>query len=74
MRKIKRILQLKNFLLAITYDPIITVYHEFDAGRFRKIAGLVHDYFSRDMGLVSFFKIERDGNAARILTHGLGHS
>lgn len=74
MRKVKQILQLSNLLLAITYDPIITVYHEFEAGRFRRIASLVHDYFSRDVGLVSFFKVGHDKNATRILAHGLGHS
>ena len=74
MKEVKRILQLNNLLLAVTYDPIITVYHEFDAGRFRRVANLVHDYFSRDIGLVSFFRVRDDENAARILAHGLGHS
>ncbi|MBS7607517.1 hypothetical protein KEJ14_06760 [Candidatus Bathyarchaeota archaeon] len=74
--KIKRIrsaLGIKNLLLAVTSDPIIAVYHRFDARRLSQVANLIYDYVSWDTGVVSLFRIE-DERASKIIAHGLGHN
>jgi hypothetical protein len=74
--RVRRMLQIKDLLLAVTCDPIITVYHRFEGEGFKQIANLVYDYVSREIGVVSLFRIgtEHDVTAARVVAHGLGHS
>ncbi len=74
MRRVRRMLQVKDLLLAITCDPIIIVYHRFESGGFKRVANLVYDYVSREIGVVSLFRIEYGRNAARVVAHGLGHN
>lgn len=76
MGKIKRIksaLGIKNLLLAVTSDPIIAVYHRFDAKRLNQVANLIYDYVSWDAGVVSLFRVG-DEKASKIIAHGLGHN
>ncbi|MBS7654423.1 MAG: hypothetical protein QXR06_03665 [Candidatus Bathyarchaeia archaeon] len=74
IRRVRRMLQVKDLLLAVTCDPIITVYHRFEDGGFKRVANLVYDYVSSEIGVVSLFRIEYDRNAARVVAHGLGHN
>lgn len=73
IRKIKRTLQIKDLLLAVTRDPVITLYHRFEDERIRQIANLVYDYVSSDVGILSFFRVTEE-KAPKIIAHGLGHN
>ena len=74
VRKIRELLQVKDILLAVTRDPIIALYYAFNFDGVSRMANLVHDYFSKDVGVVSFFRVKRDEDAAKVVAHGLGHS
>jgi hypothetical protein len=74
IRRVRLMLQVKDLLLAVTCDPIITVYHRFEGKGFKQVANLVYDYVSKEIGVVSLFRIEYDRTAARIVAHGLGHN
>lgn len=73
IRKIRRILQIKDLLLAVTQDPVIDVYPMLDYEKIRRVARLIHDFVSTDIGVVSLFNIEGEG-AIKVTAHGLGHN
>ncbi|MEM0049147.1 MAG: hypothetical protein QXW39_01240 [Candidatus Bathyarchaeia archaeon] len=74
--KIKRIrmaIKTKDLLLAITVDPVVAIYSRLGSKGVRRMASLVHDYVSTDIGIISLFAIEGE-SAAMVAAHGLGHS
>lgn len=73
IRKIRKILQVKDLLLAVTRCPVIDVYSEIGFESVRRFASLVHDYVSTDIGVVSLFNIEGE-TAINVTAHGLGHN
>lgn len=73
IRRIKRTLQIRDLLLAVTRDPVIAVYHRLEAKKIRRAANIVYDYMSTDVGIVSLFNIEEKA-ATKVTAHGLGHS
>jgi len=74
IRRVRKLLGIDDLLLAITYDPVITVYHRFEAKKINCFANLIYDYVSRDVGLISFFRVKEGEIASKIIAHGLGHS
>lgn len=74
INRIRELLQIKDLLLAITCDPVIALYYVLNFEKITQIANLVHDYFSRDIGIVSLFRIGSDENASKVVAHGLGHN
>ena len=75
IRRIRRMLQMKDLLLAVTRDPVIAIYHrfKFEVEGISQIASLVHDYVSSDLGIVSLFRVNEE-TASKIVAHGLGHN
>ncbi|MEM3816105.1 MAG: hypothetical protein QW341_04590 [Candidatus Bathyarchaeia archaeon] len=73
VRGIRKLLQVKNLLLAVTREPVIAIYHRFEDKRLSRFASIVHDYVSSDVGLVSLFRVGEDVGT-KIIAHGLGHS
>jgi hypothetical protein len=76
MRRIagmKKLLKSEALLLALMRDPVIAIYPKFERGKFRRVVSLVHDYVSKDVGIVSLFKLEEE-TAVKVAAHGLGHS
>ncbi|MFQ6064843.1 MAG: hypothetical protein ACE5L6_05135 [Candidatus Bathyarchaeia archaeon] len=73
IREIKNVFESRGLLLAVTYDPVISVYHQFELESFKRIINLVRDYVSRDVGMLSLFEI-LDETATRVAAHGLGHN
>lgn len=74
IRRVRKMLGIDDLLLAITYDPVIAVYHRFEAKKINYFASLIYDYVSRDSGLISFFRVGEGEIASKIVAHGLGHS
>ena len=74
IKRVRELLQIKELLLAVTCDPIIALYHTFNFEKLSRTATLVHDYFSKDIGIVSFFRVKEEENATKVVAHGLGHS
>ena len=73
MKELKRILNVKDLLLALTLDPVVLVYHRFLSNGFKRVVNLVRDYVSDDIGVISLF--ETDGEIGiKIAAHGLGHN
>ncbi len=73
IREIKSVLDSRGLLLAVTYDPVISIYHQFERERFRRIINLVRDYVVNDVGMLSLFEM-RDEIATKVAAHGLGHN
>lgn len=75
IRKIRKMLQMKDLLLAVTCDPVIAIYHRFrfEVEGISQIASLIHDYVSSDVGIVSLFRVNEE-TASKIVAHGLGHN
>ncbi|MCX8171254.1 MAG: hypothetical protein N3E47_04710 [Candidatus Bathyarchaeota archaeon] len=73
IRRIRRILQIKDLLLAVTREPIVAIYHRFGGKTLSSFATIVYDYVSNDVGAVSLFKIE-ENISTKIIAHGLGHN
>ena len=73
IKEIRGLLESENLVLALTHDPVITVYHRLEEEGFKRIVNLVRDYVSRDAGLVSLFETEEE-TATKIAAHGLGHN
>lgn len=73
IREMKNVLESRRLLLAVTHDPVISIYHRFELEKFKRIVNLVRDYVSRDVGIISLFEIEEEA-ATRIAAHGLGHN
>lgn len=73
IRKIRRIMEIDYLLLAITRDPIVAVYHRFEAKSLSRVISIVHDYVSCDIGIVSLFNVDED-MSVKITAHGLGHN
>lgn len=73
IRRIRRLLQIKDLLLAVTREPIVAIYHRFEDKRLSRFASIVHDYVSNDVGVVSLFKVG-DDMGVKIAAHGLGHN
>lgn len=69
----RRAMRVKDLLLAITVDPVVTMYSRLEFERIRRIVSLVHDYVSTDVGIISFFAV-RDGATVMVTAHGLGHN
>ncbi|MEM1582050.1 MAG: hypothetical protein QXK89_06025 [Candidatus Bathyarchaeia archaeon] len=74
IRRVRELLQIRDLLLAVTRDPIIAVYHKFEAERLSRIANLIHDYVSNDVGVISLFRAEEHETASKVVAHGLGHN
>ena len=73
IRRIRKLLKIKEVLLAVTCDPIIAIYHRFEVEKLSCFANLIHDYVSGDVGVVSLFQIEEE-KASKVVAHGLGHN
>jgi hypothetical protein len=73
IRKLKSMFNAFELLLGITPDPIVTIYYRFERRTYERMVNLIHDYVSRDVGVVSLFRVE-DGSASRLIAHGLGHN
>ncbi|UCH57490.1 MAG: hypothetical protein JSV18_00800 [Candidatus Bathyarchaeota archaeon] len=73
LRELKRLLDIRELLLALTQDPVIITYYHYELNRFRRIINLVRDYVAKDVGMISLFETE-DETAVRIAAHGLGHN
>ncbi len=73
IKVMKALLEDANLLLALTHDPVVSIYHRFELARLKRIMNLIHDYVSEDVGIVSFFKL-RDKDMAKVTAHGLGHN
>ncbi len=73
IRGMKKLLKSDALLLALMHDPVIAIYPKFERGRFRRVVNLVHDYISKDVGIVSLFKLEEE-STVKVTAHGLGHS
>lgn len=73
VRILKKTFGTDALLLALTRDPVIITFFRFESSVFRSVAGLVRDYVTDDVGMVSVFETdEEDGR--RAATHGLGHN
>jgi hypothetical protein len=73
IKEMKNIFRTGDLLLAMTHDPVIVVYHRFEADRFKRTISIVHDYVSDNVGMISLY--ETDENvAAKVAAHGLGHN
>jgi len=73
IRETKKTFKSDKLLLAVTHDPVIAIYYQFEVTRLIKISNLVRDFVSKELGIVSFFEIE-DEVGIEITAHGLGHS
>lgn len=73
IKRAKRILNIKDLLLAVTRDPVIDVYPRIEFEKIRSIARLIYDFVSTDIGIVSLFGVEGE-NAIKVTAHGLGHN
>jgi predicted Zn-dependent protease len=75
IKRIRKMLQMKNLLLAVTRDPVIAIYHrfKFEVEGISQVASLIHDYVSSDVGVVSLFRVDEEA-ASKIVAHGLGHN
>ena len=75
----KRIVRIKkqqrslNLLLGITPDPILGMYYFFDGGNFKRSIYTVHDYVTKEIGIVSLFRV-KEADSSKVVAHGLGHS
>ena len=65
--------RLGGLVLGVAWDPVVAVYHYFDAQRFRRAVYLVHDYVTDRIGFASLFRID-DESSRKVVAHGLGHS
>lgn len=65
--------RLVGLVLGVALDPVVAVYHYFDAQRFRRAVYLVHDYVTDRIGFASLFRIN-DESSSKVVAHGLGHS
>jgi len=73
VRKLKKAFRTDALLLALTRDPVIITFFRLESNVFRNVAGLVRDYVTDDVGMVSLFETdEEDGR--RVAAHGLGHN
>jgi hypothetical protein len=73
VRELKKMLRVGELLLALTNDPVIFIYHQFVSRGIKNITGIVRDYVSKDVGVVSLFEMDEEA-ATRIAAHGLGHN
>ena len=73
IRKLRKLLEVHSLLLALTLEPVIVSYYNFEKGGFRRIINLVRDYVTSDIGMISLYDTN-DDNAIRISAHGLGHN
>lgn len=73
IRETKNMFDSCGLLLAVTYDPVISIYHQFELERFKRIINFIRDYVSRDVGMLSLFDMQ-DEIATRVAAHGLGHN
>ena len=62
-----------NLLLGITPDPILATYYFFDGNNFKRSVYIVHDYVTKKIGIVSFFRV-KEAYSSKVVAHGLGHS
>lgn len=74
LREMKKRFKSEKLLLALTHDPVILIYYQFDE-RYRIVrkGGPVHDFVLEEMGIVSFFEIEEE-SGIKVTAHGLGHN
>ncbi len=73
MARIKASKRLMNLLLGITPDPIVASYYFFAGSNFKKALYLVHDYVTKNVGVVSLFRVEEE-DSSKVAAHGLGHN
>ncbi len=73
IRDVRRRLGIKDLLLGVTHDPVVTVYRRFEEKSFRNIVNLIYDYVSSEVGFVSLFNVAVDFSSL-IVAHGLGHN
>lgn len=72
IRKIKEAFRAFELLLGVTRDPVVDVRLRFEGGTMRRLANLVYDYVSKDVGIVSLFRIDKEAGD-KLTAHGLGH-
>jgi predicted Zn-dependent protease len=76
IKRIKRIKdsdRLMSLLLGITPDPVVAAYYFFDGKTFKRALYLVHDYVTEKVGIVSFFRLNKE-TSSKVVAHGLGHN
>jgi len=72
-RKLMDHLGLRDLLLGITLDPVVTTYFFFDKEQFRRTVYLVHDYVAQKIGVISLFRVNEEFSN-KLVAHGLGHN
>lgn len=73
IRELKNMLKIDDLLLALTFDPVVVIYHRLMSNGFGRIVNLVRDYVSKDVGMISLFEID-EKTGVKIAAHGLGHN
>jgi predicted Zn-dependent protease len=73
IRRIRESHRLISLLLGITPDPVVAMYHFFDKRSFKRTLFVVHDYVSKNVGVVSLFRVNQE-SSSKMVAHGLGHS
>lgn len=73
IRRIKGSDRLMSLLLGITPDPVVAMYYFFDGKNFKRALYLVHDHVAEKVGVVSFFRLNKE-TSSKVIAHGLGHS
>ncbi|KON31495.1 hypothetical protein AC482_00455 [miscellaneous Crenarchaeota group-15 archaeon DG-45] len=72
IRELKKHLEARDLLLALTHDPVVIAYYSFEDGGLRRVVGLVRDYVNREVGAVSLFEMGEE-RGIKVAAHGLGH-
>ncbi|MEM1674895.1 MAG: hypothetical protein QXN24_03920 [Candidatus Bathyarchaeia archaeon] len=73
IKRIREAMKIKDLLLAVTANPVIAIYSKLGSKGISRVASLVHDYLSSDIGIVSLFAMKDDATTM-VTAHGLGHS
>lgn len=73
VKRVRMAIKAKDLLLAVTGDPVVAIYSRLGSRGVRRMATLVHDYVSTDIGIISLFAIKGE-SASMVAAHGLGHS
>ena len=73
IRELRKQLEARDLLLALTHDPVIITYYRFEGSGLKRIVNLVRDYVNGRVGLVSLFEMDEE-TGVRVAAHGLGHN
>lgn len=73
IRELRKRLEARDLLLALTHDPVIIAYYTFEDDGLKRMVNLVRDYVNKEVGLVSLFEMDEE-TGIRVAAHGLGHN